>query len=165
MTSQDLVSALRELGWTVEEYEVAVEPTLDPVAARRATPVFLDLIRRVKFAASPDDKVWLLTAADYAPNSEAAFAWNEWEKMSLDSAGEGADWAKEVRRFWDAHFPFLMSVRNGYAYLAVKRTSGAIVFGEEPEFEEAEEIARSLKHLVADISSGELHPRVKMSFF
>jgi hypothetical protein len=165
MASHDLVLALRELGWTVEENEIAVEPTLDPVAARRATPVILDLIRQVKFAASPDDKVWLLTAADYAPNSKAAFAWNEWEKMSLDSAGEGTEWANEVRRFWERHFPFLMSVRNGYAYLAVKRTTGVIVFGEEPEFEEAEEIAPSLKHLAADLSSGALRPRVRMSFF
>jgi hypothetical protein len=74
--------------------------------------------------------------------------------MSLEAAGDDADCAAEVRAFWDAHLPFLLSVRDGYAYFAVCTAAdgfGRIVAGREPEFEEATVVADSFEQFLASL--------------
>jgi hypothetical protein len=55
---------------------------------------------------------------------------------------------RSIEEFWDHHLPLLMSLKSGYAYLAVEKDSLSIVGGVEPEWEETEVIARSLLELL-----------------
>jgi hypothetical protein len=82
-----------------------------------------------------DETVWFLSRPDYSNGAEDAFAWNEFEQLSIQAATTD-DEAVAVARFWERHVPILLSVRDGYEYLAV-RDDGAVVHGTEPEFEEA----------------------------
>jgi hypothetical protein len=82
-----------------------------------------------------DETVWFLARDDYCTGAEGAFAWNECEQLSIQAATTD-DEAFAVSRFWERQLPVLLSVRDGYEYLAV-RDDGAVVHGAEPEFEEA----------------------------
>jgi hypothetical protein len=41
-----------------------------------------------------------------------AVRWDEWERQSLDAAGEDDEWRARIRSFWDTHFPILLSVKT-----------------------------------------------------
>ena len=96
--------------------------------------------RKITKATEEGERTWLLTAADYNGNSDSAFAWNEWEKITLDAAASDMDEITSIKRFWDNHFPVAMSVESDYGYYALKK-DGSIVFGVGPDFEEPEAYA------------------------
>jgi hypothetical protein len=87
----------------------------------------------------PEQRAWLLTCADFEGRSGSAFTWDAWERLSLSAARGDAPERKAIRAFWDRHLPVALSVRSGYAYLALRLTDGAVVLGCEPEFEESPE--------------------------
>lgn len=99
---------------------------------------------------SSDEKAWFLSVNDYNGNSDLAFCWNEFEKLSLDSAETDNEWKQEITKFWDRYLPIIISVRGEYLYYAIDTTSsnGAVVYGLEPEFEEVTEIANSFKEFL-----------------
>lgn len=80
---------------------------------------------------------------DYCGSSDLAFSWNEFEKISLNSAEGDDDWKQEIIKFLDRYLPVIISVRSGYAYYTIdtKSSSGVVVYGFEPEFEEIEEVS------------------------
>jgi len=140
MTIPPLLEALRSLrstGWMVQELATP-EPLPRHVQERYAwlPDNIRQFVEAIELAFSANEKTWLLTV----------FVWNEWEVQSLDATSAVADRARIVT-FWDKHFPLLMSVRSGYAYLAVEKDSLAIVEGTEPEFEESRLIAGSALEL------------------
>jgi hypothetical protein len=146
MTIPPLLEALRRLrstGWTVQELATP-EPLPQHVQERYAwlPDNIRQFVEAIELAFSANEKTWLLTVRDFASASNSAFVWNEWEVQSLDATSAVADRARIVT-FWDKHFPLLMSVRSGYAYLAVEKDSLAIVEGTDPEFEEGRLIAGS----------------------
>jgi hypothetical protein len=98
---------------------------------------------------SADETVWFLSGDDYSPEAEGAFAWNELEQLSIQAATT-ADEAAAVSLFWGRHLPILLSVRNGYEYLAV-RDDGAVVHGTEPEFEAAVVVLSQFEDLLTYI--------------
>jgi hypothetical protein len=70
----------------------------------------------------------------------------------LDAARGDTGYISEIRAFWDSHFPFLFSVRSGYAYHAVCTAAdrfGQVVEGYEPAFEEALPVADSFESFIA----------------
>lgn len=81
--------------------------------------------------------------------------WSEWERISLESA-EDEEWKKEIREFWDIHFPIVMSVKDSYSYYAMSMENGAIMYGCAPEFEECETVAESFDDFVEKIVDGEI---------
>src|SRR5262249_18478895 len=93
----------------------------------------LDLVSAIDVAHSADERAWVLSASDTCGTSASAFAWNEWERLSLAAAGDDDSWKHEITSFWDGNFPLVMSVRSGYAYFAIERSEHAVVVGEEPE--------------------------------
>ena len=90
------------------------------------------------------DTSWFLSNIDFSGNSDSAFAWNEWEKISTDAADGDQYLAEKIKSFWDNHLPIFMSVRNGYSYYAVTRDL-VFVKGCEPEFEDAIPVATNLE--------------------
>ena len=93
---------------------------------------------------------------DYYEQSENAFQWNEWERISLESAEDDEEWKKEISAFWDVHFPIAMSVKDGYSYYAMSMENGAIVYGCEPEFEECETVAECFDDFMEKIANGKI---------
>ncbi len=91
-----------------------------------------------------DDKTWVLTSRDFSSTTDAAFAWNEWERQSLEAAAGDPVLEALIVAFWNDHCPVMMSVRSGYAYLAIEKGTLLIVEGDEPELEEARVVASSL---------------------
>lgn len=124
------LNSLTNSGWRVE---LPDRPRpVPPHVARRYSwlpEACTELLSETKAVISPTATAWL-------NNFEGgAFAWNEWELICLKAAGSDAAWRARIGAFWDNHFPLFMSVKSGYAYFAIERTSLQIVRGEEPEFE------------------------------
>ncbi|MEV4667786.1 hypothetical protein [Microbacterium sp. LWO12-1.2] len=127
------IGCVQEAGWT---YEPA--PSTGggiPASLRTASETVIHWVSSFSLLSSSDETVWFLSRDDYSAGAEGAFAWNEWEQLSIQAATTD-DEADAVSRFWKHHVPVLLSVRDGYEYLAV-RDDGAVVHGAEPEFEEA----------------------------
>ena len=152
----DLIANLGKSGWRIE-FLPDRQPLPASVAERYPwLPTgYREAIERTKLVCTEDDKAWLLTGADFSSTSESAFAWNEWERQSLDAATGDDEWRKRIIAFWDRHAPVLMSVKSGYAYFAVQQDTLAIVCGEEPEYEETTLVASSIEELLARLARRE----------
>ncbi len=147
------LQALGQSGWTVRE---SADRKQLPRELTSRYPWIPDDYREVAdVAISPDDRAWMLTVPDFRGTGKSAYAWNEWELLSLKSAGEDddLDWMSRIRSFWDNHLPIMLSVKTGYAYFAIRRSDLQIVCGEEPEFEETFDLAASFFDLVTMICS------------
>jgi hypothetical protein len=157
-SSQALLESLRKLGWRVEPRSIP-GPLLSPHQAVRYPVLPADLVAflvSLETCCNRSQDAWFLTATDYAETSSETFRWNEFERISLESAAEDGDEerAKEVRAFWDAHFPFMMAVHSDYDYLAVqvgdgRFSRGSIVHGTGDDFEEPSLVAQSFDRFLA----------------
>ena len=154
--SSTALSKLRHAGWRVEQ--VATTTPLPPhvVARYEWLPVNTrHFFEGLAEASSPDQKAWLLSASDFIGSSASAYAWNEWEVQSLAAAIGDQKWMERIRGFWSQHFPILMSVKSGYAFLAIERQSLGVVVGEEPEFEETSPLAGSIDECLQLMAAGD----------
>lgn len=103
--------------------------------------------------ASPDDQVWFLSAESYAGGaSDEAFPWDAFWHESL-AAVSGPDERAAIDAFWSTHLPILLSVRDGYEYLAIA-PDGQVVRGAEPEYEHATPVAAGLEALLRAVADG-----------
>lgn len=137
--NRDLLGAFDRLaarGWRLVQH-VPPDGWSEVIATRYpwVPPDIRDAMVELKEVVSPDETCWLLTSNDYSGRSESAFVWNEWERQSIEAAGDDLEWVEQIKSFWDQHLPIALSVKDGYAYHAL-REDGSIVSGREPEFEE-----------------------------
>ncbi|WP_430335244.1 hypothetical protein [Rhodococcus sp. ACT016] len=142
------VAALRAAGWVHEPAPVA--PLSAPGVLGSFPPAMQAWASSFSRLSSPDDAVWFLSLGDYTDSPDSAFAWNEFETISRDSAMSDDD-EVAVSEFWRRHCPILYSVRGEYSYLAVG-LDGEIVHGAEPEFESTTAVADSLVSLLEQIA-------------
>ena len=131
MTHDDL----RKLGFLVELLPQA-SPLPDAVLQHypNIPADYLVFISRLRSCHSPTDTTWLLTPADYQAQTEAAFAWNEFEQLSLEAACKPEE-TQAIQAFWQRHCPIMLCVQPHYAYFAIDlhpHHHGNIVFGCEP---------------------------------
>lgn len=143
-------SCLQKAGWTCEQ-PLATEDSLTS-ALRTAPETVISWVSSFSLLSNSDETVWFLCRDDYSTGAESAFAWNELEQLSIQAVTTD-DEAAAVSRFWKRHLPILLSVRNGYEYLAV-RDDGAIVHGTEPEFEETAVVFSHFDDLLRYIVAG-----------
>ncbi|MED1946761.1 MULTISPECIES: SMI1/KNR4 family protein [Brevibacillus] len=144
-----------EKGWEVKK-RIDRELTLTNEIANRYPVIpeqFDQFLKRVDTCVAADEKSWFLCVNDYNREVELAFSWDEFKKISLESACDDDSWKQEITKFWDRYLPIALSVRNGYTYYAIDLGSefGSIVCGSEPEFEEAEQIASSFNQFLDKI--------------
>ena len=73
--------------------------------------------------------------------------------MSLEAAEGDEVWKKEIKDWWSDKLPFIMSVKSGYSFYAIDLgdNKGAILMGQEPEFEEANVVARDFDDFLEKI--------------
>lgn len=122
---------------------------------------YLDFLKIIKQAISPNEKTWFICEDEYNNNSDIAFKWNEFEIMSLEVAEDDQEWKEEIIAWWDKHLPIIMSVDDGYSFYAIDLTDDkeCIVKGYEPEFEEVEKVADSIEEFFDLIMSNEIEIR------
>ena len=148
---QQALERLANAGWSVEFQPERRSIRAEVLRRYEWMPLeLLDFFCEVKQVCSPDERAWFLTGENFNESDGFAFAWNEWERLSLDAAQEDDDeaWAQEIREFWDGRLPIFTSVKSGYAYFAMDKTSREVVQGEEPVFEESSRIAGSFAELL-----------------
>lgn len=159
MHRSDYLQRLRQQGWAVTE-RPGQKLRLPPEVAARHPNVprsLAEFLGGLAACVDATQTAWFLCEADYAGTAGAAFRWDEWELMSLDAACGDPLLIAEVRGFWDAHLPFLLSVRSGYEYYAVRTAAdgfGRVVAGREPEFEEASVVTESFEHFLDELVGG-----------
>lgn len=156
--TEELLVCLKSRNWKVETDEINDNALPDELADRyiNIPPQWYHFISGLKALMSEDETTWFLCFRDFQEQDESAFQWNEWEKLSLESAEGDEEWEKKLRAFWDVHFPIVMSVRDGYSYYAISMENGEIVYGCEPEFEECETVAESFDEFVEKIVNGKI---------
>lgn len=114
------------------------------------------------------DTTWFNSIADFnSSRTENEFSWNEFEQQSLEACDGNETIRKEIIRFWDAHLPFILSVKNGYAHFSIGTSSnnwGKIYFGEEPEYEETDYIADNFSEFLEALNNKTLEERYSALF-
>lgn len=143
------IGCVQEAGWTYEPAPSTGDG--NPASLRTASETVIHWVSSFSLLSSSDETVWFLSRDDYSAGAEGSFAWNEWEQLSIQAATTD-DEADAVSRFWKHHVPVLLSVRDGYEYLAV-RDDGAVVHGAEPEFEEAVVVFSQFEDLLRYITT------------
>jgi len=156
LPSTDLIQQLRQRGWTVIERS-APNFRLPPELAARHPKLpksLAEFLGRIASCVDSTQTAWFLCEADYAGTADSAFRWDEYERMSIEASDGDPQLLASVRAFWDTHLPVLLSVRDGYAYYAVRTAEdgfGRVVEGREPEFEEALVVAESFEDFLSKL--------------
>ena len=148
----ELVDYLKGKGWNVETRS---QPVADDAALPGPMPrIYAEFLSCFTVLANGSDDIWFLSLEDYLGLSESAFSWSEFKTMSLDVA-DSEEAVARIEEFWSRHVPIVMTVRGQYAYLGIDTESGAVVHGEEPEFEEVSVVADSINEFFGKVLSGE----------
>lgn len=102
--------------------------------------------------------VCFLCADDYNAKPDGEFQWNEFETISLNAAIGDEKWAEEIKKWWSDKLPIVMSVRNGYSFYAIDtgKGNGAIIRGQEPEFEDAKVVAEDFDSFLKKVIGGDI---------
>lgn len=169
MSNDKFVEALVNLGWIFEESEKNGSNNRNKLLgiAKGINENYYDWCFTFIALYSPDEKSWFVSADDFNGNTDLAFSWDEFEKISLDSC-DNKEEEKNVFDFWRSHLPVLMSTNNGYGYIALKLTgldSGSFYYGFEPEFELPRKICDDFEQLkIIILSAVERHGNLFLKF-
>ncbi|WP_320200663.1 hypothetical protein RMR16_024910 (plasmid) [Agrobacterium sp. rho-13.3] len=112
---------------------------------------FLSVCQKVQ---SPSDNAWFLMLEDFARETDTCFRWNEFEMLSQEAALDLRD-SERIRMFWNQHLPILMSVKDGYSFIALKISKDFdyhIVVGREPDFEDTYDLCHSIENFFSIFS-------------
>ena len=145
--NQELNLWLKENGWNVKlnlkKYDWMENKILNKYS--HLPKKFVSILEDYQYISSKDDTTWFICGEDYLDNSDDAFKWNEFERMSLEIAEGDEVWSKKIKEWWSDKLPFIMSVNGAYSYYAIDfgNAEGAIIMGQEPEFEEACVVAKN----------------------
>jgi hypothetical protein len=146
----DELLVLSQFGWTVEPSDdESVCSKFSGHEKNRSGNIperLMDLICKFNVCANKEDTAWFVTHENFGDVSENEFAWNEFEIQSIEAALDDDDLKNDVSNFWNSHFCFLMSVKSGYSHMSIKTRGdniGNVVWGFEPEYEEASFFAAS----------------------
>lgn len=145
MENAAFIQLLSQQGWDIQlNKDTSDTDNLTNERVNNAPEEFRDFMKLFDLCANETDDTWFLSYKDYNNQTDSAFPWNEFENQSLDAAE--ADQIDGVKQFWECHLPILMSVKNGYQYIAIgigEQHANKIFYGREPEYEEAVLVANS----------------------
>lgn len=161
-TKDTILSALRAHGWQIKE-DRTQQFELPPALLVRypILPQSLkEFLTGLTVCANAEQTAWFLCRDDYHSQSDSSWRWNELELMLLEWADTKQE-RDEITAFWDRHYPFLLSVRTGYAFFAVNLASGQIVHGlPENGVGETTVIAASFEEFLAQLLAGEFSAEI-----
>ena len=157
LTSQqleDFLALLRSLSWDVvlrSEGKLELGEKFN-ARYRNIPEVYLEFLKRVALCTNSAANVWFLVEGDYNGTAGHAFAWDEFEMMSIEGEKLDDDESLKIREFWREHLPFMLSVHSDYAFLALcvsQDNYGAVVAGYAPEFEEVSKVCDSFGEFIS----------------
>ncbi|MEN8410456.1 hypothetical protein ABFP33_10850 [Acinetobacter bereziniae] len=135
-----LIEVLTKNNWNIEERSYKGD---ENIPGFDHLPIELqEILMNYKTISNPSDVAWFFTIAEIRGETESEFDWEELRQQSLDAAMNDVE-INRINNFWDHHFCFLMSVKNGYSYLAIcleGKNKNKVVYGYEPEYEEVDVI-------------------------
>lgn len=134
----ELIKILAEHSWNIEKN--LVQPNIKISSFQKLPLALQDILLNYKTVSNPSDVAWFFTFAEINGETESEFKWDELKNQSLDAAIDDSQ-INSINTFWNNHFLFIMSVKDGYSYLAIctnGENKNKIVFGYEPEYEEIE---------------------------
>ena len=148
------ISGLMALGWRIDVQERPDWSLPEAITQRygRVPAQLEEFLTFVQRCVSSSDTAWLLCLGNYAGTSGCAFAWNAFETMGLEDSVDGLELLAENEPYWSAHLTVGQAVGSHYTYLALRLNDGAVVFGEEPEFEQSTVVAGSFYELLEMLS-------------
>ena len=149
---EKFISWAEKSGWIIEKGE---NPVSLPVQYRNISEDYKRIISGYSKLSNPEENVWFLLSDDFSCADPDEFAWDTFQKMSLDATDDEEECA-EISAWWDGYFPIVMSVGGDYIYYAIELSTGRIVEGSEPEFEEVTAAADSLEDFFDKIADGEI---------
>ncbi|MDE6093094.1 MAG: hypothetical protein K2G14_08375, partial [Ruminococcus sp.] len=142
-------------GGTFKPRYVYADLSAHPMLSNCNDKVFCMFLDYVSKAESADSSAWFLCMYDYENTGNTdGFAWNEFEKMSLESAESDSE-KEEIKKWWECHLPVAMSVKGDYSFLAIDLNNNNIVQGYAPDFEDTEVVAENFEELIKMVISGE----------
>lgn len=147
---EKFISWAEKNGWIIEKGENAVSL---PVQYRNVSEDYKRIISEYSKLSNPEENVWFLLSEDFSCADPDEFAWDTFQKMSIDAVDDEEERA-EISAWWDGYFPIVMSVGGDYIFYAIELSTGHIVMGCEPEFEEVTAAAESLDDLFEKIAEG-----------
>lgn len=134
-------TGLKRSGWLVTLTNDTYNEDEFPDIFKKCPNIVKDFIYCMDECANKSDDVWWLTPKVYlGVDEEAAFKWNEFETMSLESTDDQS----LVVEYWRNVMPIMQSVKDGYSYIGIVidgADAGAIIMAREPFFEEYDIIA------------------------
>lgn len=158
--TEKFVKWAKERGWDIQLSSNSSFSLPDDLNDRypNIPPEYIEFLKQIDSCVAPDDKLWFICLNDYEGRSNSVYSWDEIEKMSLCAAKGDNDWQEEITGFWDEHIPIILSVRDGYSYYALNVGSdfGTVVYGYEPEFEEAKNIATSFFEFLNEVITNKI---------
>lgn len=158
----EYLALLRSKGWKVTESSGTVELTDESFRRRypRIPEQYMKFLSKVASCINKDETVWFVCAAEYNGTSDSAWAWNEFERLDLEGAGDDQEWRNETISFWDKHLPFLYSVGGEYAHRSFRvgdEKFGSVVDGYE-ELTAVSELASSFADFIR-VHTNEVHEK------
>lgn len=177
------IETIKNNGWIIEEANEKIEL---PEVYRGRIGEFEDIVKKYKDITNPDNTIWFvigdylkcddmiglkyrilagskddmgtgLTAEKIIENGGGMpYVWDAFKNISI-GASEDNEHTKRIIKWWDNHFPFIMSCTYGYdEFYAINLDDGSIEYGSEPMFEETEKIADSLEDFFKMSLSGDI---------
>lgn len=151
-TGFELVDYLKGKGWI---FETRSQSAAEDAALPGPMPgSYVEFLSSFSTLSNGSDDVWFLSLEDYLGRSQSAFSWNEFKTMSLDVA-DSEEAAARIEEFWNRYIPIAMMTGGHYAYLGIDTVSGAVVHGEEPEFEQVSTVSDCIDDFFGKVLSGE----------
>ena len=147
MENRIFIEQLCNKGWNIKTVDIS-NLVINSSAKGRVTKTieeYKEFLKIFSLCSNREDNIWFLSYQDFSKNDENSFSWNEFECQSIDSALD-EEMLSDIKSFWDKHLPILMSVKNGYSYVAIgigEFNNGKIFYGTEPEYEDVAIIANS----------------------
>lgn len=140
-----------KLGWRIKENPTLTIPDFIVKRYVALPKNWLELFGCIEYCVAQDELSWFITPIDMLGASDSAYAWNEAEMQSLETAQDDQNWVVEISNYWNAHLPVMFSVKNGcetWALCLKGDDVGKIIKSQEPEYEEGTVIADSLEMFI-----------------
>jgi hypothetical protein len=116
----DFINWAQKNGWKITLKNSKIENLPKDIAERYNIPdEYKTFLENMDICTNADESVWFLCIEDYLPKSEDGFRWNEFETISLGAADSDSESIKNIKNYWDKHFPIIMSVKGDYEYYAI----------------------------------------------
>ena len=138
---ETFLEAAASAGWQVERREASEPLDLPGDVVQRYASVpesYRAFLCQVASATSADERAWFLCETQFRPSGPEGFAWNEIERMALESADDETK-RQAIRSFWD-------------------RPEGAVVHGAAPEWEQVDRLADSFEDWLSMLTTALREP-------